>query len=236
MISSDDERWLAESYPGLVRQENVIAGKISFTASYNEKSNQFLIMRDREVDAMGGTILSCEYQIRVVTRDEITYSALPALYVDEIDVVNDRHFAFDRSACLCSPLQEKEFLFPKFDFPKFLEQLVVPFLYGQSFYSRYNHWPWAEYTHGVTGLLESLVDEEILDADTIRNFLSMLAIEKGAWPDIRVALQRARIKGHTLCFCPKHDQIRRCHPKALIGIRKLEQEIKGYALPLPGTA
>ena len=236
MISSEDERWLADNYPGLARQENAIAGKVSFTATYNEQSNQFLIMRDGEVNAVGGIVLSCEYQITVVTRDKVTYSALPALYVDEVVRIDDRHFSLDSSACLCSPFQEQEFLLPAFNFLKFFEQLVIPFLYGQSFYSKYNRWPWPEYAHGTTGLLESFVDEETLGEDKIRNFLSMLAIAKDIWPDIRAALQRDRIKGHTPCFCPKHDQIRRCHPKALIGIRKLQQEIKNCSLPLPGSA
>jgi hypothetical protein len=234
VISSEDERWLAEIYPGLVFQDNAVIGKLSFTATYDEKLNQFFIVRDGEVDPLGGITLSCEHQIRIVSRNKLTYSALPALYVDGIDLVDDRHFSFDSSACLCSPLQEREFLFPAFDFPNFFEQLVIPFLYGQSFYSKYNHWPWPEYAHGTTGLLESFVDEQAIDQETTRNFLAVLTVDKRAWPNIKAALQRDQIKGHTPCFCPKHDPIRRCHPKALIGIRKLQQQVKDCSLTLPG--
>jgi hypothetical protein len=235
VISSEDERWLAENYPGLVLQDNTIVGKLSFSATYNEKTNQFFILRDEKVDVWDGIALSCEYQIRIVRRDTITYSTLPALYVDEIDIVDSRHFGFDHSACLCSPLQEKEFASPDLNFPKFFEELVLPFLYGQSFYSAYQHWPWKEYSHGATGLLESFTDEHaIMDQGTIQDFLAILAIDKRAWPNIREALQRDQIKGHLPCFCPKHDQIRRCHPKALEGIRRLRQQVNEHLIPLPG--
>ncbi|MGC2745038.1 MAG: hypothetical protein WA672_17820 [Candidatus Angelobacter sp.] len=234
MTSNEDERWLAEKYPGLVVHDNAIIGKLSFIATYDENINQFFIMRDGEVD-VGGVVLSCEYQIRIVPRHKVTYSALPAVYVDGIEIVDDRHLSFDHSACLCSPLQEKEFLFPAFNFPKFFEELVVPFLYGQSFYSKYNRWPWPEYAHGAIGLLESFVDEQALDPDMSQNFLAVLAVDKRTWPNIKAALQRDQIKGHTPCFCPKHEQIRRCHPKALIGIRKLQQQVKYCSLTLPST-
>ncbi|MGC2698091.1 MAG: hypothetical protein WA738_20070 [Candidatus Angelobacter sp.] len=235
MISSEDERWLVENYPGLVLQDNTIVGKLSFSATYNEKANQFLILRDGEVDVLGGIALSCECQIRIVTRDKVTYSALPALYVDEIEIVDSRHFSFDHSACLCSPLQEKEFLFPALNFPKFFEELVLPFLYGQCFYSAYQYWPWKEYAHGATGLLESFTDERtMIDQDTIQDFLAILAIDRHAWPSIREALQRDQIKGHLPCFCLKNDQIRRCHPKALDGIRRLQQQVKEHSIRLPG--
>lgn len=235
MISNEDERWLAGKYPGLVFQDNAISGKLSFTATYDEKINRFFIMNDGEVDALAGITLSCEHQIRIAMRDKITYSALPALYIDGIDLVDDRHFSFDNSACLCSPLQEEDFLVPAFNFPKFLEELVVPFLYGQSFYSKYNHWPWQEYAHGATGLLESFTDEStIIDQDKIDGFLTVIARDQRAWPNIREALQRDQIKGHLPCFCPKHDQIRRCHPKALNGIRRLQQQVKQHSIRLPG--
>src|ERR1700727_2238404 len=42
-----------------------------------------------------------------------------------------------------------------FQIRAFLEQLVIPFLYGQVFYSSKNRWPWAEYAHGATGILEA---------------------------------------------------------------------------------
>lgn len=235
VISSEDERWLAENYPSLVFQDNTIVGKLSFSATYNEKTNQFFIRRNGEVDVWDGIALSCEYQIRIVSRDKITYSTLPALYVDEIEIVDSRHFGFDHSACLCSPLQEKEFGFPALNFPKFFEELVLPFLYGQSFYSAYHRWPWREYAHGATGLLESFTDEDtIVDQAMIQDFLAILAIDQRAWPNIKDALRRDQIKGHLPCFCPRHDQIRRCHPKALEGIRRLQQHVNEHSIRLPG--
>ena len=98
---------------------------------------------------------------------------------------------------------------------------MIPFLYGQSFYSEHRRWPWKEYAHNATGLLESFDDSNINGEDEVQSFVYLLAGDRDAWPQIRAALQRDVVKGHTACFCPKRDHIRRCHPKALDGLRRL---------------
>jgi hypothetical protein len=49
------------------------------------------------------------------------------------------------------PLEEDDFLDPEFQFRLFLERLVIPFLYGQAFYSANGRWPWIEYDNGELG-------------------------------------------------------------------------------------
>jgi hypothetical protein len=114
-----------------------------------------------------------------------------------------------------------------------LEQLVIPFLYGQSFYSKCHRWPWKEYAHNATGLLESFDDLDTANVEELRIFLDMLAADRDSWPHIRAVLQRNEVKGHTPCFCPRRDHIRRCHPKALAGLRRLQQLVKRTSLPVP---
>ncbi len=51
--------------------------------------------------------------------------------------------------------------------------------------------------------------------------------DKQTWERVQAALQqKSEIKGHTPCFCPKMDHIRRCHPNAWKGILKLREDIK----------
>jgi hypothetical protein len=234
VISGEDKRWVCDNHPGLVPTTDGVVGTIQFMATYNDALNRFLSLGAGILDDVGGIKLSCKYQIRIAPRDRVIYSSLPALYVDGVELIEDRHFSrIDSSACLCSPLQESEFLCPALDFRRFFEQLVIPFLYGQSFFSDYGRWPWKDYAHGATGLLESFFDENISDQNEIGNFLSTLALDKSAWPLIREALQRDQVKGHTACFCPKHDVIRRCHPRALAGLRRLHSEVRERLLPFP---
>src|SRR5207247_4350992 len=157
--------------------------------------------------------------------DQKSHSDLPALRVPSVDSSADRHFnQADKSACLCSPFEEGDFLHPNLNLRRYLEELVIPFLYGQSFYSIYKKWPWQEYSHGAVGLLESFADNS--DAVDVSECIAKLQMQKDTWPRIRSALLRGNIKGHTPCFCRKSDHIRRCHPQALRGVRLLQARIK----------
>jgi hypothetical protein len=110
----------------------------------------------------------------------------------------------------------------------------MPFLDGQLFYSERGYWPWAEYPHGSTGLLESYF--RVRDPAKAEDCLKKLALDS-SWPYVRaVLLQRSSIKGHTRCSCPKRDFMRRCHPTALEGIRLLRHDVKTQNLQLPCKA
>jgi hypothetical protein len=233
MLKDEDEQWLGQAYPGLVRDAKGVAGSIKFKATYNSQSGIFLILGDDVMDTVGGMALAGEFRIRVEEPSDKSIPALPAVYVEEVEMIADRHFnRIDKSACLCSPLEENEFLEPEFQFRFFLERLVVPFLYGQVFYSRNRCWPWSEYAHGSAGILESYFN--IAEPARAEDCLRRLAQEGGVWPRLKAALQQEPyIKGHTPCFCPKKDQIRRCHPLALRGALRLQQDLRTLAIPIP---
>jgi hypothetical protein len=203
MLNESDEAWLRSTYPALVSAGDAVTGTIDFSASYNGDTNRFLILTDQLPDQTGGIALSGSFEVRIEKRgDDST-----------------------------SELQEREFLQPEFQFKVFLEQLVIPFLYGQLFYSSEGRWPWAEYAHGATGILESY--SKLPEQNRAEECLRQL-VRDANWPRIRSALQQQPyIKGHTLCFCKKMDQIRRCHPSALEGARRLQQDLRTLGIPVP---
>ncbi len=233
MLRSEDERWLREAHPRLDSDARGIAGNIAFTATYNAQLDYFLNLSEGVADTVGGVVLSGDFSIRIEERSDKTLSALPALFVDGVDPTPDRHFVqADKSACLCSPLEEDEFLRPEFQFVLFMEKLVIPFLYGQVFYSQAQRWPWAEYAHGSAGLLEAYAKnpEPMRAEDCLRRLVQ----DGTVWPRLRTALQgKSNIKGHTPCFCPAMDQIRRCHPAAWRGALQLQRDIRVRAIDLP---
>jgi hypothetical protein len=231
MLKNDDEQWLRKAYPGLIPSAGSVAGNIEFNATYDGQNNRFVILQEAVTDATDGLALSGEFRIRIEERKDKTFSSLPGVYVEEVEATDKRHFGQkDKSACLCSPFAEGEFLRPEFEFRTFLEQLVIPFLYGQVFYSLRGHWPWPEYTHGATGLLEAY--SEIVGHAKAKDCLQLLRQDK-SWERIKAALQqKPYVKGHTPCFCPRMDHIRRCHPSALRGAQRLHEDIKALALPV----
>jgi hypothetical protein len=228
LISDKDKDWLTQKYPKLKPTPNEISGEIEFTGNYNSEKNCFRILNDSESNhEVGGITLRGKFRIRIQERENKYLSQLPAVYVEGVDPLPSRHFnQTDKSACLCSPLEEEEFLSQGFSLQLFLQKLVIPFLYGQIFYSNKGYWPWTEYSHGVVGLLESYL--KVNDPSKAQDCLNKLSRQdKPGWERVKLALrQKSEIKGHTPCFCPKTDHIRRCHPAAWKGVSKLRQDIK----------
>jgi len=225
MLRKGDEKWLRETYPALTQTGGVITGELRFSASYNAQTNVFRILADSAPDESGAVSLSGVFQIRIEEREDVSDSRLPALYVEGVEPVPDRHFnQRDKSACLCSPFDEDEFLEPELQFRPFLEQLVIPFLYGQVIYSSDGRWPWAEYAHGGTGILEAY--SRVCDEKRAEECLRGLMKDRD-WPRIQSGLrQKPYIKGHMPCFCERRDQIRRCHPRALEGALLLQRNLR----------
>lgn len=231
MISENDKIWLSEKYPKLVTNDKGIDGIIEFSATYNFETNRFLILEKDTVNEVGGVMLSGIFTIHIQERVQKIFSNLPALYIENIDTSMDRHFnQTDKTGCLCSPLEEEEFLFPSFHFKLFFEQLVIPFLYGQLFYSINKHWPWSEYGHGSTGLFESYF--RIADPNKAGECIEKLS-KNIDWKKIKsLLIQKTDVKGHTPCFCAAKDHIRRCHPYAWKGIQQLKYDIKSLGIKI----
>jgi len=229
MLTHEDEQWLRTAYPRLVRDPKGIAGILEFKATYDPKNNRFLILAEDVAGSASGVALSSQFKIRIEERNDKTFSSLPAVFVEELEASDKRHFGQkDKSACLCSPFVEDGFLQPELQFRAFLEQLVIPFLYAQVFYSLNEHWPWSEYAHGATGLLEAY--SEMAGQAKTEDCLRLLRQDR-AWERIKSTLrQRPYIKGHTPCFCPKMDHMRRCHPGALRGAQRLQGDISALAI------
>ena len=226
-LTNEDKKWLSQEHDGLKFNEDAtISGIIKFTASYEEQSGQFYATPKGRQETTPGIQLNGSFNIVIKERTNTSVSNLPALHVEDVDTIANRHFnQTDHSACLCSPLEEDEFLIPRFEFIPFIEQLVVPFLYGQVFYTKEKRWPWPEYEHGAVGILESY--GKINDPQKIKDCIHKLAQDSVAWTKIKEALlKKGDIKGGLPCFCAVGDHRRRCHPNALVGIRQLKNDIE----------
>ncbi len=232
MITSEDILWLKKNYPVLVATQNGLTGTIEFTATYKKDGNLFLVIKNGGLNTLGGIELSGIFNIRLEERTDRTFSNLPALFIEEIKTDLDRHISRrDNTACLCSPLEEAEFLTPVFQFQHFFEHLVIPFLYGQLYFEKEGEWPWSDLSHGEIGILESYY--RIKDSSKINECIEKLRSCGGWKTGIKTALlQKSDIKGHTACFCPKRDHIRRCHPEAWKGLVMLKNDIKMQGIVL----
>jgi hypothetical protein len=220
IINDQDKEWLKENYPNLSVGQKEISGSVDFDATYNAQSGIFLILKKDITDTVGGLRLFGNFTIHIEERIDKSLSQLPALHVENIETVMDRHFnQKDSLACLCGPFQEDEYLKPTFNFPRFFDELVIPFLYGQLFYSLQKKWPWPDLAHGATGLLESYTKAD--DPSKGQECLQKLSIQND-WAKIkRLLTQNNSIEINTPCLCPKGGKIRICHPSALKALQQL---------------
>jgi hypothetical protein len=119
MLTQEDKDWLSRHFPGLIVQEETIRGTLRIQGTYNPQTGRFQILGDGIEHTVGGEPLAGYFLLEIRKRQDTSLSRLPALLLEEVEPTPDRHFGQrDTTACLCSPLEEDEFLTPQFDFRK----------------------------------------------------------------------------------------------------------------------
>lgn len=234
MLTENNKEWLTRCYPELsIESDDRVVGDVALTATYNTVSGRFLEIGSETVDGVGGLQLSGKFRITITARTVTPHSRLPALTIEGLDMIPGRHFnQSDLSACMCNPIEEDEYLEPQFDFQRYFKELVIPFLYGQLYYSQEGHWPWFDYAHGGLGTIEAFSKNPT--SAKAEECIQRISQEVQLWKTIKpLLLQKDDIKGHILCPCPKHDHLRRCHPVGLEGLRLLRRAIRRYSIQLP---
>jgi hypothetical protein len=214
MISQSEKQWLKDKLPTLVVSSDgtEVSGELPFTAVYDADVG-FTWLID-PCQTAPGEQLSATYKIRV--QQSKSADDVPALKVedDTIEKILDRHFYISGNACLCGPVEKYEFLSSGYSFIKFLQKLVIPFLYAQTYFDKHHKWPWGEYSHGVTGIFESY-SRGIKSREHLDVCLVQLRKIKDKWPRIKSILAgRERLVETSKCFCGSLKQIRKCHPVA----------------------
>lgn len=226
------KEWLTNNFPDLVADDGGISGRVTVRASYNHKNKSFKILEEIGHEDGDEIVIQENFDIEIKNRPDSITSVLPALIVKGIETIPDRHFnQSDKSACLCSPLEEDEFIYPDFALQKFMIKLVVPFLYAQAYYTKYGKWPWFGYSHGAIGVLESYLKINV--STKAQECIKVLSRDRVMWSNIKnLLLNKSKIKGHTLCICVKRDHSRRCHPDAMAGLSQLIKDIQNQKISI----
>lgn len=238
LFSEDDKVWIKKNYPKLLVTVSEASGVIDILATYNLQEGVFLDVAKTSDDPVGGVRLSGTFSLTITERLplERMFSNLPKVVIEDISPDPERHINLDNSACLCSPLEEDIYLLPTFQTERFFKDLLIPFLYGQIFFSSFKRWPWTDYGHGSIGILESYdhLSESSHAESCLGKLQSYKHTSESSWSEIRRLLtQRGQVKGHSMCICKNKDQIRRCHPRVWHGLRKLQTDIRNQNIAIP---
>jgi hypothetical protein len=132
------------------------------------------------------------------------------------------------TACLCVKQEEKN-RFPKgANLPHFVEQLVVPYLFGLSHFDEHGKWPWPDYSHGALGIVEYYADAADAPSDeSIGSTLDFLK-QDISWRELRRQIRKP--SAMRMCVCGSRKPISRCHRSVWAGITKLNGDMQKLSL------
>lgn len=137
------------------------------------------------------------------------------------------------TACLCVK-QEERCRFPKgANLPHFIEELVVPYLFGLSHFDEHGKWPWADYSHGALGIAEYYADAADDPSNkSIGTTLDLLR-QDISWRELRKQIRKP--SAMRMCVCGSRKAISRCHKGVWAGIIKLNGDIQKLGLDVRRT-
>ena len=224
MLSYTDRKWITSKIQTLIPKcgDVLVAGKLYFTAKYDNIRDLFTIISYTETYSSDDTILSGCFDIEITNHPDKNH--LPLLYLKKTRFIQtaERHFNNNKnsinSACVCSPYESREFIKNGFIFQKYLEEYVVPFCYGQLYYNKKKKWPWSELAHYESGILEDYLR---YNNYTIKDCLSDLRMQSSDDLFQKEPEEAEKMK----CFCKSNLEMKSCHPEAYLGFIKLKKDL-----------
>lgn len=133
------------------------------------------------------------------------------------------------TACLCAKQEEKTKFPPGSNLVTFIDNLVIPYLFGLSYFEKHSKWaPWGEYSHGGLGILECHAEypNDITEQD-IREVAKTLRADEN-WKEYSKQLRKP--SGAKFCICGSRKPFSQCHRLAWQGLERLCSEIHSRKL------
>lgn len=241
-LSERDRIWLKANHPQLKIADEVpikIEGKLLFRMLYREGENQYIINPRIEENGNKYSISDCyEMEVVLTTSDN---SNLPQVIerggriqkvLDKYNIKDSRDihvYPVTNVACLCARTEEN-FRMPKgFNIEDFINNLVIPFFYYQSYYEKYGEEPYQGYSHGPLGILENYTDIRDGSCEKAKEFITALQKDKD-WVIFKGSLgSKKKLKGFHTCLCGKNI-FRKCHKKVFEGLWKLRDDINTHKI------
>ncbi len=237
-LNEQDKMWLKTNHPKLKIIDGtptIIKGELFFKMLYEDGENKFVINPVAE-DKENKYFISDCYEIEIIlTTNE--HSSLPQVIekggriqkvIEKYNIQDSRDihvYPTTNISCLCTKTEEDIRMPRGFFVDDFINHLVIPFFYYQSFYEKYGEEPYQGYSHGSLGILENYNDIRDGSQVKIEKFIKALQRDKD-WNSFKSLLaNKKELKGFWSCMCGK-DRFRKCHKKAFNGLWNLKDDIK----------
>ncbi len=246
-LNDDEIEWLSKNYPelNLVKGEDfdVIKGNFIFKASFNTESKKIII--NPTGNFFNEYLIEDQYEIEIPMyfKEKSTFPPIKEIGNRMINFslfnkINpaDLHINKDTSLCLCSPILEEYYLPNEFNLRNFINNLLIPFFYSNSYFEKTRKRLWKDYYHGFLGIIQSykniqrpITSAKILEViDSIKFFCAKDAeiTNINKFNSIKEQLKKKKVKGKQSCYCGSNKTLLNCHPEALEGLQLLNMDIK----------
>ena len=216
-----------QKYPGLnLTKPGVWQGTLDFHATYNEVaisgSYQVAIIVPKDFPSKFPTIAETGGRIQSIA-GKYGISDLRELHCNPKNL----------SLCLCVKQEEKTRLPAGSKFIDYIDELVVPYLFGLSFFDQRGAWPWGEWSHGVLGMLEHYSENTTQQSVESITELGPTIKADEDWKYYTFQIRKPSPKKP--CVCGSKKPISGCHKKAWRGIILLSADVKKYKLDVGKT-
>jgi|AntAceMinimDraft_17_1070374.scaffolds.fasta_scaffold08082_4 hypothetical protein len=232
ILSENVIKQIGKHYPDLKyvteNEKNYLKGSVNFRACYND-SEEIFIINPSEKMLIPDSYIDDKYDIEIeILRGFPKLFPLVREVGGRIQQIAEKHSLKDvidlhinknqdNAICLCPKPAEKLKYPDKIDLVHFMNNLVVPFLYGLSYYDKFGSWPWNEYSHGDLGIFEFYREnKEKNDLSLAKRCYECLKEKNGQ--NKKYITNKNMIKGHRPCICGSKEKFRKCHKIALEGI------------------
>ncbi len=209
-------------YPGLsLARPGVWKGVLDFHATYNDvaisESYQVAILVPEDFPAKFPAIAETGGRIQSIAR-KYNITDLRGLHCNPNNLF----------LCLCVKQEEKTRLPAESKFIDYIDELVVPYFYGLTFFDQHGAWPWGEWSHGVLGVLEHYSENSA--EQSVKSILELGPTIKSdeEWKYYTFQIRKPSAK--KLCVCGSKKAISGCHKKAWHGIILLSADVKKFNL------
>jgi hypothetical protein len=157
LLTKEDKRFINEKYPWLtIYWDDLLKWVISFSASYNSLNKIFTINWEWE------NLLNWKYEIEI----KFISNKFPEVFEINWDLKRwiDFHIYPDWKFCLTHTLFENKYKNKDFQF--ILEELIIPFLYNQTYNIKNWKFLW-EYWHNFEWDFEFIFDNKVSKDENI---------------------------------------------------------------------
>lgn len=170
-----------------------------------DKNNAFIL---------GKLHINCEYKDEHIIDEYEVAISIPSKYPNELPKIREvarriplkyGHVYKDGELCLAPDEEIKLFFSGEISLNSWIDNYVVPYLFGYSYYEKYGVMPFGERSHGKAGIKEFYKDFfNIITENQLKKMFDY------------VINKTYRYRGHQLCPCGSGKKVRDCHKSVLI--------------------